>query len=303
MLNLLKKANVIPKSLFIADIKIDIEQGMINIGGFGRVFLGKYKGELVALKLLGKGLKDFSQELVLEVLARRSLSHPFVLPLLGIFIDRSLPYFVSPHMKISLTEWRKTHTPTVPEINRLVQEVAAGVRYFHEEGIVHGDLRGENVLLDAEHHCRIAADVGLSQQDNAIVTLSAEAVLFNFAAPELFVNLENREARVGSKTTQTDVYAFGCLYYSIFFNTVPFEGENEYQIMQLVSAGKRPDRLQNPKIAEGPWNLILKCWKAHPSERPSMERIVMILLKFTPLLSLLAILKEVYIPRVLMYRY
>ncbi len=187
MFKLLKKANVIPKSLFITDVKIDMEQGTVNVGGFGRVFLGEYKGDLVALKLLGKGLKDvsialfpphhtdsfvkgkFSQEFVLEVLARRSLSHPFVLPLLGIFVDRSLPYFVSPHMKISLTEWRRTHTPTVPEINRLVrlqrlppesnrsimdqvQEVAVGVRYIHEEGIVHGDLRGVRILTSHIDH-------------------------------------------------------------------------------------------------------------------------------------------------------
>jgi hypothetical protein len=54
------------------------------------------------------------------------------------------------------------------------------------------------------------------------VTLSATAFLFNYAAPELFVMqfeddemLEEHEVRGGSKTVQTDVYAFGCLYYAV----------------------------------------------------------------------------------------
>ena len=78
------------------------------------------------------------------------------------------------------------------------------------------------MLIDTDGHCRIAADVGLVQHSNAIVTLSATAFLFNYAAPELFVMqfeddemLEELEVRGGSKTVQIDVYAFGCLYYAV----------------------------------------------------------------------------------------
>jgi hypothetical protein len=137
---LVTETNITPKSLFITDVKID-NRGAINIGGFGRVFRGKYKGKAVALKLMDKGLEDVSfvlfffhnpdlfvkgkisqnQDFVLEVLARRSLSHHFVLPLLGIFVDRMQPFFVSPYMKISLTQWRRTQTRDVSEINELVR--------------------------------------------------------------------------------------------------------------------------------------------------------------------------------------
>ena len=55
MFKLITETNVIPKSLFISDVKIDTELGATNIGGIGRVFRGEHKGQVVALKLLDKG--------------------------------------------------------------------------------------------------------------------------------------------------------------------------------------------------------------------------------------------------------
>ena len=64
MFKLITETNVIPKSLFIKDVKIDTELGATNIGGIGRVFRGEHKGKFVALKLLDKGLnKDVSVSL------------------------------------------------------------------------------------------------------------------------------------------------------------------------------------------------------------------------------------------------
>ena len=59
MYKLVTETKITPKSLFITGVVIDNE-GAINIGGLGRVFKGKYKGKVVALKLMDKGLKDVS---------------------------------------------------------------------------------------------------------------------------------------------------------------------------------------------------------------------------------------------------
>jgi len=63
------------------------------------------------------------------------------------------------------------------------------------------------------------------------VTLSASAFLFNYAAPELFamqsegdVHHEDRNAQKGGKSTKTDVYAFGCLYYAVRFTYFNLSG-------------------------------------------------------------------------------
>jgi hypothetical protein len=60
----------------------------------------------------------------------------------------------------------------------------------------------------------------------------------------------------------------------IFFHTTPFQEKNEYQIIRLVTNGLRPERLKNPAIDNGTWQLIELCWKHNASERPTMEKIL-----------------------------
>ena len=60
----------------------------------------------------------------------------------------------------------------------------------------------------------------------------------------------------------------------VFFNSVPYKGELPFRIGWLITAGKRPPRLENPKIPERLWELINDCWNFRASERPPMNQIV-----------------------------
>ncbi|KAF8349572.1 kinase-like domain-containing protein, partial [Amanita rubescens] len=105
---------------------------------------------------------------------------------------------------------------------------------------------------------------------------------YHFAAPELFgfcpecahPDCHGCGEQIRTKTMPTDVYAYGCLYYAMFFDVKPFHGMNHYQIMRSVTSGLRPERLENPRLEDDAWNLIQSCWKAGPSERPTMEQIL-----------------------------
>ena len=138
MFKLISMTDVLPRSLFITDITtLDV----IGVGGFGRVFKGEWhEGQHVALKVVDKShksvctsaflslntifmhLEAFSQErLCREALTWRSMQHRFIIPLLGIYEERSLLYLVSPFMiNGTLTQWRQNHPPIVSEIHRLV---------------------------------------------------------------------------------------------------------------------------------------------------------------------------------------
>jgi len=182
--------------------------------------------------------------------------------------------------------------PLVATVHRLIREVAEGLRYLHLEGIVHGGLNGRNVLLDSGFHCQITG-LGFTQQSEANAAQSTMAISPNFAAPELYdkcakCGLPECDGRHGdhhapdkSKTKETDIYAFGCLYYAIFFDTIPFQGSNGLQVMQLVTKGVHPERLTSPRMEDNTWNLIQSCWQSKFSERPTMEQIVMTLTSMT----------------------
>ena len=157
----------------------------------------------------------------------------------------------------------------------------------------------DNILLDSDLHCRIVLDFELTRHSDATATGS---VMFstNFAAPELFAgciecgkcDCDGRLSGHGiQKTVETDVYAFGCLYYSvslsiywllclirlvqIFFNVIPFGKDSTFhRICSLVMSEERPHRLDTPKMEDSTWTLIESCWKPKPSERPKIEQIM-----------------------------
>ena len=59
----------------------------------------------------------------------------------------------------------------------------------------------------------------------------------------------------------------------IFFDTFPFQGRDEYQILRLVTSGSRPDRLKHPTIDDKIWDTIQSCWPIKPFDRWTMEKI------------------------------
>ncbi|KAF8344418.1 kinase-like domain-containing protein, partial [Amanita rubescens] len=150
-----------------------------------------------------------------------------------------MAFLVSPYMKNgTLAQWRKNTNPLVPQITERILEVAQGIEYIHSEGVVHGDIRGENVLLDADLHVQIA-DFGLTRLLDATNTRSGAKHL-NFAAPELFgcpEDADDLSAEDPLRTQMSDIYAFGCIYYEIHYDSIPFAGRQEIQVVTLVSRG------------------------------------------------------------------
>ena len=144
MFKLVSKTYAMPRSLSITDVEKDPQA--IAVGGFGKVFKGKCGGRLVALKMLYHGhyhdlgvrgfplvprtsninmfAKDsIKKEFYTEALAWRSLSHRFILPLLGIYEEGPQLFFVSPFMTNgALRDWRRRRAPVrIHEIQRLVR--------------------------------------------------------------------------------------------------------------------------------------------------------------------------------------
>ena len=65
-----------------------------------------------------------------------------------------------------------------------------------------------------------------------------------------------------------------------FFDAGLFPGMSEHQIMRTVIEGRRPKRLEKPKMEDNTWELIQSCWRPIPSHRPTMEEIVTALTLF-----------------------
>lgn len=141
----LSKKGIVPKTLFLSNVKADFD-AQIGRGGFGGIFKGEYGRQPVALKVIytprhkevnivylhrfrcsDACLAPFQKDsiestLCREALAWRSLSHQFIIPLLGIYERKSQLYLVSPYMTNgTLIQWREKEWPGIPEIYRVVR--------------------------------------------------------------------------------------------------------------------------------------------------------------------------------------
>ncbi|EPQ54916.1 kinase-like protein, partial [Gloeophyllum trabeum ATCC 11539] len=100
-------------------------------------------------------------------------------------------------------------------------EVSQGLEYLHCHNIVHGDLRGGNVLIDDASHARFA-DFGLSRFSEATkgaYTTATREGSTRWTAPELFPDSDEDEGEGPCirRTRQTDVYVYGCLCLEVRF--------------------------------------------------------------------------------------
>ncbi|CAE6526463.1 unnamed protein product [Rhizoctonia solani] len=185
-------------------------QTPVFTGGFGDVYMGYLKsGDLVALKCSRlrvdtsekkKQLKRSAHELYIWSKCR----HSNILPLIGVAHYKDQLTMISPWMAYgSLTAYLTQH----PEADRydMCGQIAEGVAYLHEQGIVHGDIKGANIMVSKEHVPKIA-DFGTSVlRDYTLqfaTTTKEQINTLRWAAPEVFKGITKL-------STKGDVYSLG----------------------------------------------------------------------------------------------
>jgi len=289
------------KLSFVARL-IDIPEPtkVVGCGGFSDLFIGIFipTGLILALKRprfetpAAEVVTATKQRLERESILWSILSHPNVLPCYGTFDISNETYLVSPWMDNGdLSKFLSAchHYFALPlnkqliHPSRIVYEqfderemicgVASAVAYLHSLGIIHGDLKAGNILLDTSRGLKpVLCDFGLTKKETQATWAALKgAGSLRWASPE---RLEGRP-----KTTSSDVYAFGITVAEILTGKLPFPDialENVAGIIMRVFAGGRP--LFTPSGRRGMsfdtlWNLASSCWDRDPDRRLSARDI------------------------------
>jgi len=252
----------------------------IASGGFSDVWIGTYRRRKVALKCLKMSSGNQPQvlkALCKEVVAWRQLSHPNVLPLLGVSTIHSLWCIVSDWMESgSITDHLRAH----PEDNRLslLSEVAKGLEHLHSFEIVHGDLKGANILVDDVGSVRLA-DFGLNSittDDNSFnaSSINNERGTTRWMAPEI-LNVDDDES--ARPTRESDIYAFAMVVIEAFTGKVPFPNlVNTATVIRIVRGGRpsRPEEARSLGLSDSVWDMVERCWKQDPAQRPLISEVL-----------------------------
>ncbi|KAE9386306.1 kinase-like protein, partial [Gymnopus androsaceus JB14] len=187
-----------------------------------------------------------------EALIWRQLKHPNILPLLGVNAELFSPLFclISPWMEnkdiISYLKKSPAHSRYT-----VLSEVAAGLSYLHSRDppILHGDIRGANILVTDDFHCCLA-DFGLTLiiSDSRTLSNTTTSTIkgsMRWMAPEI-INPTSQDARLAKNNLSRDVYAFGCTILEILTLQLPFhDTKADPAVLFSVVSGQRPAQPQN----------------------------------------------------------
>jgi len=211
-------------------------------------------------------IKRFYKELTVW----QRLNHPNVVPSLGAASDIAELCAVSPWMPGGdLLQYLQKR----PEANRLAIMIGAadGLSYLHFNDVIHGDLKGGNILFDSAGVPRIA-DFGISSITFNPVSNNASTPFNGFslrwAAPEI-LEAPNDESR--RPTKMSDVYAFGMVAIETFTGKIPFPDISDLNVQLLVMKGKRPSKPADASklgLSSRAWKLVGECWNKKRDKRP-----------------------------------
>ncbi|KIM89615.1 hypothetical protein PILCRDRAFT_812439 [Piloderma croceum F 1598] len=255
------------------EVDLDEKIGRIGIGYFSTVYKGTWRKRTVAIKVLATTTprKVFTREIEIW----KSLSHVNVLELFGASSAIGEPpwFFVSPYCQNGslVTYLKGLKNGEEFDLLRCMHQVAKGMEYLHRKGVLHGDLKGANVLVDDNRRC-LVSDFGQSEMRSEAYRLTgtppAHGTL-RWQAPEMMGGHHNR------LTQEMDIYAFAiCCVEILDKGTMPWQHHDDFAIVRFVTEeNKRPTLPQTRFSSPTLTHLIHTCWERDPSSRPSFKHI------------------------------
>ena len=241
--------------------------GELGRGGMGVVFEVRHKstGQRYALKqLLLTDAPELRARFAREAQLLARLEHPGLIRVHSAELEGPTPHFVLEFFSGgSLMERLRREGPLpLPEALRITREVGAALSYLHQEGVLHRDLKPQNVLFGGEGEVRLA-DFGLARAQGSLTLTQAGELLGTpaFMPPEQAVDGHSADAR-------SDVYALGALLYTMLSGAPPFQAASPLATLDQVLNLPAP-ALELPGL---PLSVAETCAAAlakDPAERPA----------------------------------
>lgn len=241
-------------------------------GGMGVVFLAREVAldRLVALKMLPLSLvqdSSFRERFLTEARLAARLSHPHIVPIFQVDVTDGLAWFAMEYVEgESLGAHVVAHGPlSAGEALRVILEVAWGLAHAHARGIVHRDVKPDNILLEAGSDRARMTDFGIAAPLDATRTPLPFATA-HFADPHQMIDARSPDPGV-------DIYALGVTAWVAFTGRRPFEGMQGAALLAAQSSSDAPSLgTVSPRLPPSVVAAIDRALSRNPADRfSSME--------------------------------
>lgn len=241
---------------------------LIGVGGMANVYrcTDTLDDREVAIKILKDEFlnnEEFIRRFKNESKAIAMLSHPNIVKVYDVSFGDMIQYIVMEYIdgitlkeyidQQGIIEWK--------DVLHLTIQVLKALQHAHECGIVHRDIKPQNIMLLQDGTIKVT-DFGIARfSDKATRTMTDQAIgSVHYIAPE--------QARGDSTDGKTDIYSVGVMLYEMLTGTLPFDGDSAVTValMQLQSTPKRP-REVNPAIPAGLEQITMRAMEKNPEDR------------------------------------
>ncbi|HEY7193460.1 MAG TPA: serine/threonine-protein kinase, partial [Gemmatimonadales bacterium] len=241
-------------------------------GGMSRVFVAEETrlGRRVVIKVLPPDLAlemrvdRFNREVQLSA----SLQHPHIVPLLAAGGADDLLYYTMPFVEGEPLRTKLSREGELPvrDTVRILTDVADALAYAHGRGLVHRDIKPDNVLLSGNH--AVVADFGVAKAlsqaktESGLTSVGVALGTPAYMAPEQAAGDPNIDARA-------DIYAFGAMAYEMLTGRSPFAGLAPHQMLAAhVTEPVVPITDRRPTLSPALASLVMACLEKNPADRP-----------------------------------
>lgn len=249
-------------------------------GRHSRVYRGVYKQKDVAIKLISQPEEDgdlastLEKQFTSEVVLLFRLQHPNIITLFAACKKPPVFCIITEYLAGgSLRAYLHQQEPySVPPnlVLKLALDIALGMQYLHSQGILHRDLKSENLLL-GEDMCVKVADFGISCLESQCGSAKGFTGTYRWMAPEMIKEKKH--------TKKIDVYSFAIVLWELITALTPFDDMTPEQAAFAVC--QKNARPPLPGTCPSAFRqLIRRCWSSKPEKRLGFDEIVRILERY-----------------------
>jgi pimeloyl-ACP methyl ester carboxylesterase len=246
----------------------------LGAGGMATVYAARdlRHDRLVAVKVLRTEVLSASgaERFLREIRIAAQLTHPHIMPLIDSGESHGTPFYVMPYIEGETLRERlsRERALPLPECVRILHHVVDALTYAHDHGVVHRDVKPENILLSDRHALVMDFGIAKALHDAASPTTGTQmmtAVGTTLGTPAY---MAPEQVSGDAIDHRADWYAAGIVAYEMLAGRLPFATDSRAQVMAAhLSTSPDPVSKWRPDAPPGLADAVMKCLEKKPADR------------------------------------